>query len=115
MLDTIYYSEKDDRSRDDIILSFAWFKLESYSVHFGPIRRKTYVRIPLYAPLLLYALYLGFFVVQRPIQRYWRYKRGLCPTCAYSLMGNLSGICPECGSVIPDDLLENMKDKTTDT
>ncbi|MCG8403573.1 MAG: hypothetical protein MI923_00100 [Phycisphaerales bacterium] len=27
---------------------------------------------------------------------------GLCATCGYNLTGNASGICPECGTPIPD-------------
>ena len=27
-----------------------------------------------------------------------RLRRGLCATCAYSLAGNVSGVCPECGT-----------------
>jgi|GEM_PF-2819761 len=29
--------------------------------------------------------------------------QGLCPTCRYNLTGNTSGVCPECGSVIPTE------------
>lgn len=27
-----------------------------------------------------------------------RLNRGLCPSCGYDLRGNVSGVCPECGS-----------------
>lgn len=27
--------------------------------------------------------------------------RGLCANCGYNLMGNTSGVCPECGTMIP--------------
>ena len=27
----------------------------------------------------------------------WR-KHGRCPACGYSLTGNVSGVCPECGT-----------------
>lgn len=27
-----------------------------------------------------------------------------CPTCDYNLTGNVSGICPECGTPIPDEM-----------
>jgi hypothetical protein len=32
--------------------------------------------------------------------RRWRRSRGLCPICEYDLTGNVSGICPECGTRI---------------
>ena len=44
----------------------------------------------------------------------WRYRRdrrmptdGMphCATCDYNLTGNVSGICPECGTPIPADLV----------
>ena len=28
----------------------------------------------------------------------------LCPKCAYSLIGNVSGVCPECGAPVPERL-----------
>ena len=30
-----------------------------------------------------------------------RERRGLCQSCAYSLAGNRSGVCPECGTPVP--------------
>ena len=33
-----------------------------------------------------------------------RPKQGHCPTCAYNLTGNESGICPECGTKISDNV-----------
>lgn len=30
---------------------------------------------------------------------------GFCSTCGYNLTGNLSGVCPECGTPIPADLV----------
>ena len=29
-----------------------------------------------------------------------RRERGLCPHCRYDLTGNVSGVCPECGSEV---------------
>ena len=29
-----------------------------------------------------------------------RWKRGRCVTCGYDLTGNVSGVCPECGTAI---------------
>jgi hypothetical protein len=26
-----------------------------------------------------------------------------CPSCGYNLTGNVSGVCPECGTPIPDE------------
>lgn len=29
------------------------------------------------------------------------YRPGHCPRCKYNLTGNLSGVCPECGTEVP--------------
>lgn len=42
-----------------------------------------------------------FVLLIRPILRRRRWIReGLCLKCGYSLTGNLSGVCPECGTPI---------------
>jgi hypothetical protein len=42
------------------------------------------------------AMPLMFQLIRRHAR--WRRKRlGLCPSCAYDLTGNVSGVCPECG------------------
>ena len=33
----------------------------------------------------------------------WR-REGRCQHCGYDLRGNASGVCPECGTVIPREL-----------
>ncbi len=40
-----------------------------------------------------------------------RMRHGQCPKCEYDLTGNVSGICPECGTPIVKDVLEKL---TTD-
>jgi hypothetical protein len=34
-------------------------------------------------------------------RRHFRRMAGLCPDCAYDLTGNVSGVCPECGTGAP--------------
>lgn len=34
-----------------------------------------------------------------------RLAEGKCPSCSYRLIGNVSGVCPECGTPIPDEVL----------
>ena len=55
----------------------------------------TYVNVPLWFLFLLIALPTGWL--------FWsdhkRKKPGHCPSCGYSLTGNTSGTCPECGAV----------------
>lgn len=33
-----------------------------------------------------------------PARSWWRRRAGRCAHCGYSLMGNRSGLCPECGA-----------------
>ncbi len=49
-------------------------------------------------------------VLQKPRPRAWsdrRFPTGECQRCGYDLTGNVSGVCPECGTpierVAPDD------------
>jgi hypothetical protein len=37
-------------------------------------------------------------VTRGPVRRYRRRRRGLCLKCGYDLTGNISGVCPECGT-----------------
>ena len=46
---------------------------------------------------LLAATYPTLCFTRGPLRRYYRSKRGLCLSCGYSLTGNVSGTCPECG------------------
>ena len=60
-------------------------------------RLSTGLTLPLWIPLALAAI---------PTLALWRRDRrpgpGHCPTCHYNLTGNTSGVCPECGTAIPN-------------
>ncbi len=66
----------------------------------GPFFRYCTVNISLLIPVLLTGAYPIFVFIRGPLRRYRRRRRGLCLTCGYDLEGNLSGVCPECGTVI---------------
>jgi hypothetical protein len=51
---------------------------------------------PYWAAMLATGLGPGVWVVKRVRRR--RPKEGHCVKCGYSLMGNVSGVCPECGA-----------------
>src|SRR5262245_5672850 len=36
----------------------------------------------------------------KPLMRWWRARRGLCPKCAYDLRGGSHQACPECGRAV---------------
>ena len=55
-----------------------------------------YVRLtlPLWVPAGLTAAMPCWWLIRRP----WRRLPGLCTRCGYNLTGNVSGVCPECGT-----------------
>jgi len=79
--------------------------IEYTSPHFGDTCRIDTVIVPLWIPILLL-----FVVTVAPIcrlsARIRRHVRALrtptghCTECGYNLVGNESGICPECGDAI---------------
>jgi len=58
----------------------------------------------LIAPFLVAIM---FIFIRSVLRGYWeeetklRRITGLCPNCAYNLKGNVSGVCPECGTPVP--------------
>jgi hypothetical protein len=42
--------------------------------------------------------YPALAFIRGPVRRYRRRCKGLCVRCGYDLTGNVSGICPECGT-----------------
>lgn len=53
---------------------------------------------PSWAPVALFASYPTMAFIRGPVRRWRRRRKGLCVNCGYNLTGNVSGICPECGS-----------------
>ena len=43
---------------------------------------------------------LFFLGARRQRARYWRAAQGRCLACGYLLIGNVSGVCPECGVAV---------------
>jgi len=43
-------------------------------------------------------------------QRFHAKRKGHCRRCGYDLTGNVSGICPECGTSIPEDVLKRLQE-----
>ena len=54
--------------------------------------------LPLWLPALA-ALVPGSLALRRFVARKRR-RSGSCPACSYDLTGNVSGVCPECGTAI---------------
>ncbi len=60
----------------------------------------TYVIFPLWLPFLLIALPTGS-LLWSDHRRRMRGGAGCCAQCGYSLTGNTTGQCPECGATTP--------------
>ncbi len=80
--------------------SLAW-AVEKSIAGPGPSEVTRAIEMPSWFPFVVLAAYPGLVLVRGPVRRWRRRKRGLCLTCGYSLEGNASGVCPECGSEIP--------------
>ena len=71
---------------------------------FSPFPSKAYkwteLHLPLWLPFILFGTCLTIAFMHGPLRRRHRRKRGECIKCGYNLTGNVSGICPECGTRI---------------
>lgn len=71
----------------------------------SPSRRQklpqSYITVPVWYIALLLAAYPIRSWYREQSVRKLRNANGRCMKCAYDLFGNVSGICPECGSPIP--------------
>lgn len=65
---------------------------------FGQTHYLAEVTAPLWAPFILFAAYPTVAFIRGPLRRSRRRRKGLCLKCGYDLTGNVSGVCPECGS-----------------
>ena len=54
--------------------------------------------LPLWFVFLLFATYPAIAFIRGPLPRWRRRRKGLCLKCGYNLTGNVSGVCPECGT-----------------
>lgn len=52
------------------------------------------------AMCVLFATYPPIALVCGPLRRFRRRRRGLCMKCGYDLTGNVTGVCPECGTKV---------------
>lgn len=69
------------------------------------------VRVP-YWPLGILLIVLVTLLLRRNLlawRLYRRARRGLCLRCGYNLTGNLSGICPECGTAVSRELQKGQE------
>jgi len=77
-----------------------WDGFEMFLTPHGGGEMEFLLRLPLWLPLVLFALYPTIAFVRGPLRRHRRRKKGLCVKCGYDLTGNMTGICSECGEKI---------------
>jgi hypothetical protein len=87
-----------DSARFNMCFSTAGFFVDSHS---EPVLGFTIydVGFPVWTPLPLFMACLLWHYRNR-LRRFLRRRRNACVTCGYSLTGNTSGVCPECGTNI---------------
>jgi len=59
---------------------------------------RRFLRFPLWLPFVALATFPTLAFVRGPFRRWHRRHGGLCLKCGYDLTGNVSGVCPECGT-----------------
>jgi len=61
------------------------------------------ITLPCWFLVVLLILFLAPSMLSQIAQRVQKRRRlhGLCLTCNYNLTGNVSGVCPECGTAVP--------------
>ncbi len=71
--------------------------------HSGLYARSSRVMVSFFIPTVLAVLlaaYPTIAFIRGPLRRWRRRRRGWCVKCGYDLTGNVTGVCPECGSEI---------------
>ena len=61
--------------------------------------------LPLWIPFILFATYPAITMIRSHRWRKHERADGCCSKCLYNLRGNVSGICPECGTKIGPEAL----------
>ena len=51
-------------------------------------------------PMTGVGVWLGLWLWRRGRETARQARQGICPICDYDLTGNLSGVCPECGTAV---------------
>ncbi len=61
---------------------------------------RTWIIMPLWIPFLAFGIFPAIAFARGPFRRWRQPGDGYCIRCGYDLTGNVSGVCPECGSPV---------------
>lgn len=93
--------EKIQRMHDDRSFPSEHFDCHWATDESGLFDTQTiYAVCPSWVVLVVLAAYPAIAFIRGPVRRWRRRGKGLCVRCAYDLTGNVSGVCPECGTEI---------------
>ncbi|MHC4444556.1 MAG: hypothetical protein ACYTA5_18315 [Planctomycetota bacterium] len=65
-----------------------------------------YCTFPVWLLLVVSLVYPATFIIYTRSRKNYRKKKGVCLKCGYNLFGNVTNICPECGTPFDPKLLE---------
>lgn len=65
-----------------------------------PPLHRIFVRTRWWLVCTIIAAYPIVAFIRGPLRRWRRKRKGLCLKCGYDMMGNESGVCPECGTEV---------------
>jgi hypothetical protein len=85
------------------IPNFEWGQLilrsQLYPTNVSAVTRYTLeLSFPFWIPFVVFAAFPAYAFATRWVRPYRRRRAGKCAKCGYSLVGNESGTCPECGA-----------------
>ncbi|MHC4444560.1 MAG: hypothetical protein ACYTA5_18335 [Planctomycetota bacterium] len=65
-----------------------------------------YCTFPVWLLLVVSLIYPATSIIYTQLRKHYRKKKGVCLNCGYNLFGNVTNICPECGTTFDPKLLE---------
>ena len=105
---SLYYSEEvaaytSEEQRETELRFGLFYGLRAYVYHddeYGEATNVVSVVLPMWLVFTLFAAYPTVAFIRGPLRRWRRRREGSCVKCGYDLTGNVTGVCPECGTEI---------------
>lgn len=100
----VMYFTGGDPSKPDVRSEWMGFGFVRGRMYAQPDNTYAHTAYAVFCPSWLVVVLLGgypAFAVARGSFRRWRSRsQGRCSKCRYDLTGNVSGVCPECGTAV---------------